>query len=593
MSLNECVFAAQITDARELSVIEARLQALAGFYEPLGIPTTTLRYAPELRLAYGAIALDRDAALGDDLLEWGGSLPAELPRAEDVLGASDRDLRRLDAVLAVVAVGAERAEIVTGTTGLTALYTARCDEVQVWATHAVAAGMLARGELAVDARGLPELLGLAAVADARTLLEGVTALSTATRVTVSADRVLTRSNWPPTERWAQVPEHEAYDHAEAALLESLGSRVRGSASLGLTAGADSRVVAVALQELGADFTTHTWGGERSADVAGAEWLARELGLSHRRLPHLWHDDDGALAFLDRAARRKDGVTGGGFIEETWPPELAVPCVVTGLGGETGRAFHYGSITGADPAPDARALSRVLSFEAPLAGAEPEAIARLRERVAAWIADAEDLGYRGWRCLDVLYTEQRVRRWGRATLPQAAPALLPALLTPELSRALVSLPLADRLRDGFDRRFVGERRPELAPPEPSRDPQRRPLRTRSRPVASLASLARPITRRLRGAAPASRWYAAGAWETRPKLRSFVAEEVLCSPLVIDGLGDDWARSTRAAFLRDEALGTRLALQRALRDTLARSPHHRHARIAASPRREPCEAPDQHR
>lgn len=233
---------------------------------------------------------------------------------------------------------------------------------------------------------------------------------------------------------------------------------------------------------------------------------------------------------------------------------------------------------------------MLSFQTPLAHAEPDAIAHLRGRVAAWIAEAETLGYRGWRCLDVLYTEQRVRRWGRATLPRIAPALVPALLTPELSRALVSLPLEDRLREGFHRRFIGERRPELAPPELLRDRGRRPLRSRSRPASALASLARPLTRRLRGADRPSRWYAAEAWETRPRLRAFVAEEVLSSPLVSAGLGEDWARQTRAAFLGDEALGTRLALQvagpvaleRALREVARPEPAFAHPELTA-PRR----------
>lgn len=306
------MFAVRIVDARELPAIKARLQQLARFYEPLGAPTTTLGYAHELRLLYGAISLGPDVERGRDLLVWGGSLPAELSRAEDVLAASDRDLRRLEAVLAIIAVGTERAEIVTGTTGLTALYTARSGEVQAWATHAVAAGMLAGRELRIDPVGLPELLTFGAIGDDRTLFESVTALSTATRVAVTRHGVVTRSYWPPTERWQPVPEHDAYDHAETALLSSLGSRVAAPASVGLTAGLDSRTVAAALDELGADFAAHTWGGDRSADVAGGEWVACELGLAHRRLAHTLHDDDGALALLDRGARWKDGAQGGGL-----------------------------------------------------------------------------------------------------------------------------------------------------------------------------------------------------------------------------------------------------------------------------------------
>jgi hypothetical protein len=126
------------------------------------------------------------------------------------------------------------------------------------------------------------------------------------------------------------------------------------------------------------------------------------------------------------------------------------------------------------------------------------------------------------------------------LPHGPAAMVPAFATPEVQRALVSLPLEERRTDGFHRRFIEERRPELLP------------------AASLGGtgggrrpLAR-ISRRLR------QGRLDGEWRSRPEFRDWISDGVLGHPLAIEAMGERWCRRTRSRFFA----GDQFAVERAL-------------------------------
>ena len=77
--------------------------------------------------------------------------------------ASERELRDLDTVLGAIAVTPGGAGVISSPVLGRAFYTASSAEAEAWATHAVAAAVLARGSARVDPSGLTDLLTIGAV----------------------------------------------------------------------------------------------------------------------------------------------------------------------------------------------------------------------------------------------------------------------------------------------------------------------------------------------------------------------------------------------------------------------------------------------
>jgi len=223
-------------------------------------------------------------------------------------------------------------------------------------------------------------------------------------------------------------------------------------------------------------------------------------------------------------------------------------VVGGMAGEVGRAFYYQRAT-AGPEPAGRkALVDHLHPEDRLPGARRETQRLTRRRVERWVEAAASSGHRGWRVLDVVYAEQRVARWGRTQVPCIDADFVAGFAGAHVLRGLTSLPLADRTSDGFHRRFVAERLPELplSPPPP---PPPAPSRARA-----LAGRAR---RRLRPPPPATDAFFLDAWQRLPSTRDWLLDEVLAAPLITTVMGEAWARATRDGLLRGERRATEQA------------------------------------
>jgi hypothetical protein len=568
---SSCVFAAQLVDPGQRPLIERRATRLGDLYGPLGEDRVRLRWVQSLRLLLGTVGPAAEAPDLDGVLTWGGPVPASLLDRTRLLAATDGDLRRLDAIAALASASEERARLVAGAGGVTTLYAARSGNVAAWSTRATAAAWLTHGKARVDVGALPEFVTFEYAGGERTLIAGARALPVATRIDLSPTGPSEASYWPREERWSPVPEARASGHAERALLESLGRRLDGVERplLGLTGGLDSRVAAVALRELGIPFEALTWGAPDSRERRAAQEVAEALGAPHRFREAQPPDTRAALVRLTRLALSSDGTCPLDLWGDVLP--AAGSAFVIGLGGEVGRAFYYMPRALEEPDPSIRRLRRLLAVPVRIPRARREAVRAVERRLEGWLADAETLGYRGWARLDAMYGEQRLRRWGRLVLQRSEPPVVGAFATPEVTRALASLPLVERVSSGFHRRFLSARAPELASPP-------RPVVRTAAPLrwarSAIAPVVRPAVDAVRRARAPGRgtWPDATLWSGRSELRSWLEEEVLGSPLLREALGERWAHHTREQFRRDEWRATTktllaaspVALERALRE-----------------------------
>jgi hypothetical protein len=569
VSLASCVFALRLGGPVPRRDVEWRVARLAELYRPLGEVEWALSWTAGDRIAAGAVETAGRSPDPGGPLAWGSGPPAGL----DLIAAGDGELRGLDGPLAAVQLGHDRAVALAAAGGTTALFAAAGPHGAAWSSHAVAAAWLAGLDPRVDPSAVPELLAAEHLSGARTLIEGVRAVAPATRVDVEAEGARESCFWPRTERWSPLPEAEAGGVAERELLRSLERRLRAGVDgpggdpgaprpvLGLTAGLDSRVALAALRELGLPVRAFTYGDPAGDDAAGASAAARALGVEHSAAPFAWWPDESGLSAARAEALWSDGARPTGFGDVPWP---AMSHWVAGIGGEAGRAFLY-RWSHPDPRrePSPEALARVLGVHLGdrLVGADRSVRAAAAERWRDSVHAAHELGVTGWRALDVVYSEERVRRWGRATLPRLDAAALPVFATPELQRALAWLPIEDRLSDGFARRFIAARAPELGTP-PARAPRRAPPAPLARRRARQAL--RGVRRGLRLPRPASaadRWFDQPPWTERPRFVGWLTDRVLTAPLLDSSLGGSWLRATREAFLRGDPAAAELTMQAA--------------------------------
>jgi hypothetical protein len=545
----------------------ARVDQLARLYSNLA-PLMNARWNAALSLGTGAIRFDDRAAnetVNGWFGHWGETPPQACASPEPLVGAGAADLRGLDRSIALVGVAGDRARIVTGATGPVALYRAEGAGVIAWASHGAAASVLAGAKPALDPRTIAQLFAFGFIGGAGTHLRGVSAVSSAADVVIGREGVTERSYWPLAERWAPVPADEAQAHAERHLLGSLSRRLDGFRApyLGLTAGLDSRAVAVSLRELDIGFRAFTWGEADWPDVVEAARLSEALGLPHVAVGASWLDEADARATAEREAAWREGLGVPNLLAApAWPDDI--DAYVTGGAGETGRAFYYRLLAANAPEPSVDRIQRFWRPEVEIDGAEPDAISAIAQAKGEWLAEAAATGQRGWSLLDVVYGEQRFRRWGRSMLPRTRFPLIAAFAAPEVQRGLASLPLMERVTDGFHRALIRRYAPDLEPLAGGR--QRRGIPPVARRVAAA------VRRRRRGDQRAA-WGLAAEWSCRPRLREWIADDVLRRAVLAEALGEGWVDATRQGFLSDEHRATEHALMAAslalAEDVFARS------------------------
>lgn len=397
-------FTAWVRDSALMPKVERRLRALAGFYAPLGFTQAASRRDDGLGLMLGALSgsggrEDIDAGL----LVWGEPLPAGLAGTQQLIEADPALLRTLHGTTCAVALEKDAGRIVTAPTGPTVLYEASSDDVTVWSTHAVAAGWLARGSATIDEEAIPELMAFDFVGGRRTLLRGVAPVPPATSVRFDARGPCAESWWPASARWQRVREDEAQSVAEGALLATLDARLRGEAdiSLGLTAGVDSRVTALAVLELGLPLKTFTWGEPNWPDSVGGRAVADALGTEHALFPPNWFGDQEVVEAHERAVRFGDGVAPFPEADRRWPSGNGP--IVGGFAGETGRAYYYDTWATYLGLRSPRDLVASLGVRRRLSGANRDAVLCAERALRAWVEEAVAIAGLDFRALDVLYT----------------------------------------------------------------------------------------------------------------------------------------------------------------------------------------------
>lgn len=461
-------------------------------------------------------------------------------------GADTADFRRGARFAAATLVSNGRdVELTTEAAGPTSLYRARGQGVEVWSTHASAASLLAHDRLEIDVDAIGEYLAAQFAGGTGTVIANVEAVPPATTIEVSADAV--RVSASTTARWGAIPPSDAEAAATEALLAGLGEALRDVSPVwcGLTAGLDSQVAAAALRERGISAAAFTWAFAADGETGGAARAAEYLGIEHRLQGYDLRDDEDARAAVVETARWTDGAAAVGFGEPSWPEPIGA--FVTGGGGEVGRAFYWRWFARAWPDAAPTHMAQLLSglLEARIAGARIAARVRLREDVREWVARAEAEGARGWQIMDAVYADQRMRHWGRAMMPRRAFPLVAAFGSHEVSLALSSLPVEEKLRDRFHRRFLADRglgRPDPAPPR------------RAPKVARRVAWA---WRRCRGLPPLAPSGLRDEWNRRPRLHAWLADDVLGGELVDAAMGSDWATTMRDRFLAGDAYAEQIA------------------------------------
>ena len=550
MAVDGCLFVAISTE----SAVRSGLDRLRRFYQPLGLTKLDL-VRPSADVAVGYVrrpgSEQLDAVSGT--LAWGEPLPAGLSPLSD---ATDRELRGIEGMTAAAGWADDTVRVVGSSAGPTTLYEARTDAVHAFSTHAVAAALIAGLDAEVDETAIGEFIAMDFVGGDRTLVASVRAVPPATVITIRGAHAAIDCYWPAAERWALVPEADAYAHAEQALLSSIAGRLDGDSGLALTGGLDSTVAALAMKEVGVAPTTFTWGDADWQDSVQAAATAVACGLRHEVAGFEVRSPKVALAALDLDARWTDGVTALSATNRWWPRDAHA--VAVGMGGETGRAFYYSDWSAVlDPRPSDRTLAGALGADGRLAEASDEARARLAGAHAEWIEQARSTGVSDWRVLDVAYAEQRVRRWGRSQVPLLDAAYVPIFTPAELQRALVSMSQAERLTDGFHRRFLRSRGRDVEQPELAlADAGALSLRARR-------ALHRLRGRRARHAAqpdPVDS-FVRDLWRDLEEATEWLREDALRDPLIERALGAPWAESAARAVEEGRKRMTERALRAA--------------------------------
>ncbi len=553
MPLACSLFAAQVSDPQLESDLMRRAELVRRYLAPFGCTRLSARFDPATRSLTGGVRFD-GLPLDFSATMSFGQVPASLCDAETLRNAADRRLRDLDGLVVAVAVSESSTVLVTGTTGPVSLYRAQADGVEAFSTHAVVAALLARGHASIDTEAIVELLAFQFVGGRRTSVAGVEPVAAAMRIELTAGGAASRTYWPPADRWALMDPHEAQSHGEAALLTHLDRRLEGleNAFLGLTAGLDSRVVALALSELGRPVRGFTWGEEASDDAQGARLVAGRLELEHQVVPTDFYGASEVVARAPVDVRWTEGTTHIALAEQRWPRGMSG--LLTGGGGEIGRCFYLALDAQArHEEPTAAKLAAFLAqvVSGRLAGADEQVVAVLRERASVWVGEAETAGHSGWSCLDVVYGEQRFRRWGRAMQPRTSWAFVSAFGTPEVARALLSTSVEDRLASGFHRRFIEDRVPELSPP-------RAPAPSAPRGRAVRAALRRVGVRRPGNPDPRYPTLLTAEIADRDDLRAWLADEIVGAPVLAGVLGHEWVQRTQSRISEGDGLAEDLAL-----------------------------------
>lgn len=336
------------------------------------------------------------------------------------------------------------------------LYTAHSDRAHVVSTHAVDAALAAFGKVEFDPIAAAGVALFGFSPGTGSLVRGVQAVPVGARVCITSDGVTVDS--AGAAGFECLAHDVSYVTARAGLLATVDEALEQDHTLALTAGLDSRVVAAAARWLGRECSCVTW-GEETTDALGAAVVARHLGYAHRIVPISidWDDAHGRVATELRISEGIRPPLPPGLVDHS---QLGT-ALLTGAGGESGRAFYSLWEIRARPRPSRRHLLDALISRPGVASLKRGVLEPLVGRLASALDDGRSAGFAGWAELDHFYASQRMPHWGRAMLPDLPGGATGAFLSAQCQSGLLSLPNEDKLTDGFHRRFLREHAPDLA------------------------------------------------------------------------------------------------------------------------------------
>ena len=298
------------------------------------------------------------------------------------------------------------------------------------------------------------------------------------------------------------------------LAEQLVESARGLSVLGrvecpLTAGRDSRLCLAVLRAAGVEASYYTLTSTGGADVQVASDIAAAWGLPHSvdASDALWRADahDLARGFVFQ----NDGLTTFEQIADHPSQLLAVDALgakVSGIGGEMARAGVapiMGPAAATHPLSDLHRLQRrllALKAHAPRGAVRPEAVARTRTYLRAFVDARQEEGWPPSATGQTFYAFERMGRWGATGVRRTAATA--DLFSPFFSGAFLTAACSqtggDWVLERLHHRLMSELEPALRD-APYADPWP-PQRPRLAGTYAAAGSVRAVTDRLRELRP---------------------------------------------------------------------------------------------
>jgi hypothetical protein len=406
---------------------------------------------------------------------WGRPLgPGGIAGPEELHGALSDPARARDlyGFWAMAGWTPEGLRLVTTAEPVHTLKRVEGDGATAWATRGLAAHALAGVRPVLDDERIPELVLFDMVLGDRELLAATRVEERATVIDIGREGWRSRSHWPLEERLAPGPVTTPADLRTA--LGGLAARIDAvpQAILGLTSGRDSTLLASCIAERGGRVDTFTMGDPAWPDVLGATAVAATLGWRHTVLapPDPTEAPPPSFASAVRWSLWTEGLELG---RDLVGPGLAdvgggERLLLTGLGGEAGRGLYWQGDGSMAP------LDQLLVHRDLLPAPQRE---RLVARLEDALQRAAASGRAGRSLLDVVYIEERMRKWLMRSRPIPwVGGTVAAYLGTDVLRALIDLPEEDRATGRAFDAAIALGRPPLRPialaaaPPPIRPPR---------------------------------------------------------------------------------------------------------------------------
>ncbi len=365
----------------------------------------------------------------------------------------------------------QRLDLWTDALGVGRMFQLRTSRGWVWSNRAEAACLFAGTNVSPDPIGWRYHAAIDWFMGETSPIEGVTAVSPATHVTVCASGslpVISRLD-PSTVFRAGPVDFEEVAYSLRAAARSVHAIWPGVPTLDLTGGRDSRVVAAAFLAEDVDVRLHT----HDAVQGEAEVAEHLVGLLDRPVVH----DTVRSSATARGARPMVAVEqvmrwhrfSGGLRPPSYlthAPQslrnLEKP-VIGGAGGEVAHGFYYPAriatmealrVTERLPAFRDHLVSRLVPQVGPTQAARAEAAAQIDRVLRVGLS----LGLSDAVLLDYFYADERLRRWGMIGERRG---LISPLLTPAFVRAAFALGTQDRLSSELHRGVLRHLVPQWA------------------------------------------------------------------------------------------------------------------------------------